>query len=132
MKTCLQLIEKKTELFDSFFPKQCSVIKNSRSLLSGLLYKNDKSLSIETFNKDDILKINQNSDIGKAYDHYKITSIKWSINILPFDKNTVFKGIRILNFKSLNKLVQSTDIPVNIKKKLLIFLLNIFTFNTTK
>lgn len=73
MKTCLQLIAKKTELFDSFFPKQWSVIKNSSSLLSGLLYKNDKSLSIETFNKDDILKINQNSDIGKAYDHYKIT-----------------------------------------------------------
>ena len=59
--------EKKTELFNSFFAKQCTVINNGSSLTSELLLKTDRFLSNTTFSSDDILKIIQNLDSEKVH-----------------------------------------------------------------
>ena len=66
--------EKKTELFNSFFAKQCTVINNGSSLPSELLLKTDRFLSNITFPSDDILKIIQNLDSEKVHDFDRIRS----------------------------------------------------------
>ena len=66
--------EKKTELFNSFFAKQCTVINNGSSLPSELLLKTDRFLSNITFPSDDILKIIQNLDSEKVHGFDRIRS----------------------------------------------------------
>ena len=70
--------DKKAELFNSLFAKQCTVINNGSSLPSELLLKTDKLLSNITFTSDDILKIIQNLDSEKAqgYDTMSIRMLK--------------------------------------------------------
>ena len=60
---------KKTELFNSFFAKQCTVINKGSSLPSELLLKTDKFWFNMTFSSDDILKVVQNLDSEKAHGH---------------------------------------------------------------
>ena len=86
--------KKKTELFNSFFAKQCTVINNGSSLLSELLLKTDKFLSNITFSSDDILKIIQNLDSQKAHGHNRI-----SIRMLKICGPSICKPLEII-FKS--------------------------------
>ena len=68
----------KAELFNSFFSKQCSQINNAMTLPTHIKYLTDNHLSSVTFSQDDITKIIQNLDSGKApgYDHISIRMLK--------------------------------------------------------
>ena len=65
--------DKKAELFNSLFAKQCTVINNGSSLSSELLLKADKLLSNITLTSNDILKIIQNLDSEKAQGYDRIS-----------------------------------------------------------
>ena len=65
--------EKKTELFNSFFTKQCTGMNNGSSLLFELLRKTVMFLSNITFPSDDILKIIENLDSEKAHGYDRIS-----------------------------------------------------------
>ena len=62
----------KAELFNSFFAKQCSFIKNESKLLPRFHFLTDKRLSMVKFVNNDILKIIQNLNPNKAHGHDKI------------------------------------------------------------
>ena len=68
----------KTELFDSFFSKQCFLLNNGSNLPTYIQYLTNNRLSSVTFSQDDIAKINQNLDSGKArsYDNISILMLK--------------------------------------------------------
>ena len=70
--------KKKTELFNSFFTKQCTGFNNGSSLPSELLRKTVMLLSNITFPSDDILKMIQKLDSEKAdgYDRISIGMLK--------------------------------------------------------
>ena len=63
---------KKTELFNSFFAKQFSLINTGSTLPTHMPYlANNRLLSSVTFSQDDIGKVVQNLDSGKAHGHNK-------------------------------------------------------------
>ena len=64
--------KEKAELFNSFFAKQCSLIKNGSKLPPRLHFLTDKRLSTVKFINNDILKIIQNLNPNKAHGHDKI------------------------------------------------------------
>ena len=66
-------INKKIELFNSFFADQCSLISNSSELPSKLEYLIQSRLSSITFYTDDIAKMIQNLDPNKAHGHDQIS-----------------------------------------------------------
>ena len=61
--------KEKAELFNSFFAKQFSLIKNNRKLPSHLHYFTDNRLSSVRLSQNDIAKIIQNLDPNKAHGH---------------------------------------------------------------
>ena len=63
----------KAELFNSFFAKPCSIIKNGSKLPPRLHLLTDKCLSMVKFVSNDILKIIQNLNPNKAHGHDKIS-----------------------------------------------------------
>ena len=65
----------KAELFNSFFAKQCSLIKNGSKFPPRLHFLTDKRLSTAKFVSNDILKIIKNLNPSKAHGHDK-TSIR--------------------------------------------------------
>ena len=65
--------KEKAELFNSFFTKQCSLIKNKSKLPLQLYFLTDKRLSMVKFVNNDILKIIQNLNPNKAHGHDKIS-----------------------------------------------------------
>ena len=65
--------KEKAELFNSFFAKQCSLIKNDSKLPPQLHFLTDKRLSMVKFVNTDILKIIQNLNPNKAHGHDKIS-----------------------------------------------------------
>ena len=60
------------ELFNSFFPKQCSLIKNDSKLPPRLQFLTDKRLSTVKFVNTDTSKIIQHLNPNKAHGHDKI------------------------------------------------------------
>ena len=71
--------KEKAELFNSFFAKQCSLIKNDSKLPPRLHFLTDKRLSMVKFVNTDILKIIQNLNPNKAHGHDKISI--WMLKI---------------------------------------------------
>ena len=65
--------KEKAEIFNSFFAKQCSLIKNERKLPPRLHFLTDKRLSIIKFVNNDILKVVQTLNPNKAHGHDKIS-----------------------------------------------------------
>ena len=63
----------KAKLFKSFFSKQCSLINNGSTLPTHMQYLANNRLSSITFSQDDIAKIIQNLDSGKAHGHDNIS-----------------------------------------------------------
>ena len=61
------------ELFNSFFAKQCSLIKNESKLPSRLRFLTDKHLSMIKFVNADISEIIQNLNPNKSHGHEKIS-----------------------------------------------------------
>ena len=66
-------LKEKAELFNSFFAKQSSLIKNSSKLPSHLHYLTDTRLPSVGFSQDDNAKIIQNLDRNKARGHDNIS-----------------------------------------------------------
>ena len=64
--------KEKAKLFNSFFAKQCFLIKNDSKLPSRLHFLTDKRLSTVKFVNTDILKFIQNLNRNKAHGHDKI------------------------------------------------------------
>ena len=62
----------KAELFNSFFPKQCSLISSDSSLPSEIIKKTDNSLYSVRFSTEDILQIINNLESNKAHGHNEI------------------------------------------------------------
>ena len=65
--------KEKAELFNSFFVKQCSQIKNDSKLPPRLHFLTDKRLSTLKFVNTGILKIIKNLNQNKAHGHDKIS-----------------------------------------------------------
>ena len=65
--------KEKAEPFNSFFAKQCSLIRNKSKRHSRLHFLTDKCLSIVKFVNNDILKAIQNLNPNKAHGHDKIS-----------------------------------------------------------
>ena len=61
--------QKKTEIFNTFFAKQCTLVPNSSQLPSLFIRKTDKTLSNLTFSQDEIKKVIRNLDPSKAHGH---------------------------------------------------------------
>ena len=62
-----------TDLFNSFFAKQCFLIINSSELPLNVHYTTEKHLKNINFSNSDIEKIIQNLDPNKAHGHEKIS-----------------------------------------------------------
>ena len=65
--------KEEAELFNSFFAKQCSLIKNESKLPPRLHFLTEKRLSMVKFVNNDKLKIIQNLNPNKAHRHDKIS-----------------------------------------------------------
>ena len=59
----------KTEIFNSFFAEQCSLISSDSSLLSEIIKKTDNFLYSVRFSTEDILQIIKNLHSNKAHGH---------------------------------------------------------------
>ena len=65
--------KEKTELFNDFFTRQCSLVNNNSKLPSILTKKTCQSLSTVEFSTNDILKIIRNLNPNKAHGHDMIS-----------------------------------------------------------
>ena len=83
--------KEKAELFNSFFAKQCSLIKNASKLTPRLHVLTDKLLSTVKFVNTDILKIIQNLNPNKAHGHDKI-----SIRMLKICGNSLRRPLELI------------------------------------
>ena len=61
--------KKKAEIFNSFFARQCTIVKNTSQLLTDSLKRTNNCLSTIPFTKDDIAKIIKNLDPNKTHGH---------------------------------------------------------------
>ena len=82
---------KKAKLFNTFFAKQCSIILNSSSLPSEVLYLTNKRLSKIEFLEEDIFKIIIGLDSSKAHGHDMI-----SIRMLKLCGMPICKPLKII------------------------------------
>ena len=83
--------KEKAELFNSFFAKQCSLIKNESKLPPRLHFLTNKRLSTVKFVNNDILKIIQNLNSSKAHGHDKI-----SIRMLKICGNSLCRPLELI------------------------------------
>ena len=83
--------KEKAELFNSFFAKQCSLIKNHSKLPPQLHFLTDKCLSTVRFVNTDILKIIQNLNPIKAHGHDKI-----NIRMLNICVNSLCRPLELI------------------------------------
>ena len=65
--------KEKAELFNSFFAKQCSLIRNDSELPTSLTFYTDNRLSTVSFSHEDVGKIIQNLNPNKAHGHDNIS-----------------------------------------------------------
>ena len=61
--------EKKAEIFDGLFAKQCTVVQNSSKNPSVFISKTNRQLSTVTFYENEIKKHVRNLDPNKAHGH---------------------------------------------------------------
>ena len=126
--------KEKSELFNSFFAKQCSLIETGSKLPIQMLGRTNKSLNNITFNDSDILSIISNLDPNKAHGHDQI-----SIRMLQIWAKSICKplhlifsscmesGIFLSEWKMANAVpVYKTDDKQNIKNYRPVSLLPIF------
>ena len=65
--------KEKAEVFNSFFAKQCSLIRNDSELPTRLTFYTDNRLSAISFSHEDVGKIIQNLNLNKVYGHDNIS-----------------------------------------------------------
>ena len=83
--------KEKSELFNSYFATQCSLISNSRKLPSHIKYLTDNRLSFLNFSHDKIAKVIQNLDPNKAHGHDNI-----SIRMVKVCGPSIYKPLEII------------------------------------
>ena len=89
--------KEKTELFNAFFAKQCSLIDTNSNLPNQLIYSTEKRLSTVRFSEDAIAKVIQNLDPNKAHGHDQI-----SIRMLKICGKTICKSLECIFCECLN------------------------------
>ena len=99
--------DKKAELFNSFFPGQCSLVSSSSELPSKLKHLTQSHLSLMTFSTDDIAKMIQNLDHNKAHGHDQV-----SIRMLKLCSNSICKPLKII----FNRCLETSTFPNDWKK----------------
>ena len=82
----------KAEFYDLFFSKQCSLINNGSTLPTHMKYFTNNRLSSIIFSQDNITKIIQNLDSGKAHGHDNI-----SIHMLKICGSAIYKTLAIIS-----------------------------------
>ena len=98
----------KTELSNSFFAEQCSILQNSSKLPTNLAPGTDQLLTSINFSQDDILRIIQNLNPNKAHGPDKI-SIRMIKPLGMIFKSCIIKG----GFPS--QLKKASGVPVHKK-----------------
>ena len=83
--------KEKAKLFNAFFVKQCSLIKNRSKLPSHLHYLTDNRLSCVNFSQDGIAKTIQNLDPNKDHGHDNI-----SIRMLKICGSSIYKPLEMI------------------------------------
>ena len=91
--------KEKTEIFNHFFIKQCSLVNTNSDLPSVLSNKIHKLLSIIHFTSDDIMKIVKNLDLSKAHDHDMI-----SIRMINICDASICKPLELIFRSCLEKM----------------------------
>ena len=86
--------KEKAEIFNSFFPEQCSFLNNSNKLLSAFLKRTEKVISSISLSSNDIAKIIWDLDPNEAHGHNMI-----SIRMLKICGEPISKLLEII-FKS--------------------------------
>ena len=99
--------KEEAELFNSFFAKQCSLIKNDSKLPPQLHFLTDKRLSTVKFVNTNILKIIQDLNPNKAHGHDKI-----SIQMLKICGNSLCRPLELI----FNDCLANGIFPSNCKK----------------
>ena len=61
--------KEKAEIFNTFFPNQCTLLHNSSASPNNLAKLTNESLDTVSFSTDDIFKLINNSDPNKAHSH---------------------------------------------------------------
>ena len=90
--------KEKAELSNSFFAKQCSLIKNDSKLPPRLCFLTDKRLSSIKFVDTDILKIIRNFNPNKAHGHDER-----SIRMLKIYDNSICRPLELYSTYSQEK-----------------------------
>ena len=65
--------KEKAEIFNNFFAKQCTIVKNTSKLSTDSLKKTNNCLSTISFTNDGIAKIIKQYDPNKAHSHVRIS-----------------------------------------------------------
>ena len=89
--------KEKEELFNSFFAKQCSLIRNDSELPTSLTFYTNNRLSTVSFSHEDIGKIIQNLNPNKANGHDNI-----SIRMLKICGSTIYRPLEIIFKEALS------------------------------
>ena len=99
--------KKKTELFNSFFAKKCSLISNSNELPLNLHYATQKCLDTLNFSSNGIEKIIKNLDPNKAHGNNKI-----SICIIKICCKSIYNSLNV----SFNRCIDTGSFPLESEK----------------
>ena len=99
--------KEKSELFNSYFATQCSLISNSRKLPSHIKYLTDNRLSFLNFSHDKIAKVIQKLDPNKAHGHDNI-----SIRMVKVCGPSIYKPLEII----FNQCLETGVFPSEWKK----------------
>ena len=99
--------EKKAELFNTFFAKQCTLLNDSSVLPYNLAKLTNKSLDTVNFSTDYISKIINNLDPNKAHGHDML-----SIRMIKLCGNSICKPLSII----FNDCLKEGNFPSDWKK----------------
>ena len=99
--------KKKAEVFNSFFPKQCSLISNSIELPLNIHFTTEKPLDTLNFSDNDIEKIMLNLDPNKVHGPDKI-----SIRVTKICGKSICKPLQLI----FNQCIDTGSFPLEWKK----------------
>ena len=112
--------QKKAEIFNEFFVKQCTVVPNSSKLPSVFIRKTDKYLSTVTFFENEIKKAIRNLDPNKAHGHHML-----SIRMLKICDDSLCGPLGLI----LQFCLENGKFPSEWKKQTLFLLIRKMTSN---
>ena len=103
----ITVFKEKTELFNSFFAKQCLLIRNDRELPTSLTFYANIRLSTVGFSHENFGKIIQNLNPNKTHGHDNI-----SIRMLKICGSTIYRPLEII----FNEALSTVLFPLGWKK----------------